>query len=116
MINLTKDIIHTRLKKPTTMTLEEFKQTDWYKERPEIIKEAMAIRPPTELYKFKDSGKQCFIYGYDEPESGKVEDVTCIVQKTGKGGAMAAMGWGALDKNGVFGVKLDDLELWSEEE
>jgi len=26
------------------------------------------------------------------------------------------MGLGALDTNGVFGVKLDDLELWIDEE
>ena len=94
------------------MTIEELKQTVWYNERPEVIKQAICKLPPTQLYKFKSSGKQCQIYSFEEPESGKLEDVTCTVLKTGVGGAMAEMGIGMLDTNGVFGVKLDDLELW----
>ena len=96
------------------MTLEELKETDWYKERPEIIQQAICKLPPTQLYKFKDSGKQCHIYSYDEPKSNKFEDVTCTVHKTGIGGAMAEMGLGSLDANMVFGVKLDRLEPWTE--
>ena len=94
------------------MDLTELKQTDWYKERPEVIKQAIDKLPPIQLYKFKDSGKQCQLVSFEEPESGKLEDVTCTVQKTGVGGVMDEMGLGALDTNGVFGVKLDDLELW----
>lgn len=96
------------------MTLEDLKQSDWYKERPLVIQQAIDIIPPTQLYKFKDSGKQCAIMSYEEPESGKLEDVTCTVAKTGIGGAMAHMGLGNLDTNGVFGVKLDDLEKWTD--
>lgn len=97
------------------MTLEEFKQTDWYKERPPVIQEAINRMPPTQLYKFKNSGKQCFIYGYDEPESGNIEDVTLQVNKTGVGGAMAEAGLGMFDKDwGVFGVGLNDLEVWED--
>lgn len=92
------------------MTLEELKQTDWYKERPEIIQQAICKLPPIQLYKFKDSGKQCQIYSFEEPESGKFEDVTCTVKKTGIGGVMAKIGLGVLDTNSVFGVPLDDLE------
>lgn len=94
------------------MTLEELKETDWFKERPLVIQQAIEKLPPTQLYKFKGSGKQCQIYSFEEPESGKLEDVTVTVHKTGIGGAMAAMGLGELDTNGVFGVKLDDLEPW----
>ena len=94
------------------MTLEQLKQSAWFSARPEVIQQAIIKRSPLELYKFKDSGKQCQIISYEEPESGKIEDVTCTVQKTGVGGAMAEMGMGALDTNGVFGVKLDDLEPW----
>ena len=94
------------------MDLTELKQTDWYKERPEVIKQATDKLPPIQLYKFKDSGKQCQLVSFEEQESGKLEDVTCTVQKTGVGGVMDEMGLGALDTNGVIGVKLDDLELW----
>lgn len=93
------------------MTLEEFKQTDWYKTRPEIIQQAICKLPPIQLYRFKNSKKQCYIYSYSEPKSGKLEDVTVTIQKTGKGGIMDEMGLGDLDTNAVFGVHLDDLEL-----
>lgn len=92
------------------MTLEEIQQEDWYKERPEVIQRAIDILPPIQLYQFKDSKKQCYIISYEEPENGKLEDVTVTVQKTGVGGALAGMGIGALDNNRVFGVKLTDLE------
>lgn len=65
-------------------------------------------------YKFKNSGKQCIIESFEEPESGKLEDVTCTVQKTGKGGVMGKMGIPELDMNKVFGLKLDDLEAWTD--
>ena len=93
------------------MTLEELKETDWYNERPAIIQQAINILSPTEMYKFKTTGKECYIISYEEPESGNVEDVTLTVQKTGKGGAMEKLGLSSLDTNQVFGVKLDDLEL-----
>lgn len=96
------------------MTLKEFQQEDWYKDRPLLIREAIDKLPPIQLYRFKNSGKQCFITAYSEPESGKLEDVTCTVTKTGVGGPMAAMGLGALDSNSVFGVSLDDLEPWTD--
>lgn len=97
------------------MNLEELKQTEWYKERPEIIKQAINILPPTQLYKFKDSGKQCQLISYSEPKSGKFEEITVVVQKTGKGGLLDAMGIGFLDTHQVFGVRLEDLEVWSED-
>ena len=93
------------------MELQELKQTDWYKERPKIIKDAIDILPPTKIYKFKDSGKQCLLVSFEEPESGNLEDVTCTVYKTGNGGAMEL---GVLDTNQVFGVKIDDLEKWED--
>lgn len=96
------------------MTLEKLQQNEWYKQRPEVIRQAIDKLPPIQLYKFKESGKQCQIVSFEEPESGKLEDVTCTVQKTGVGGAMAEMGLGALDTNRVFGVKLDDLEVWND--
>ena len=93
------------------MTLEELKQTDWYNERPSIIQQAIDILPPTEMYKFKTSGKECLIMSYEEPESNDPKDVTITVQKTGKGGVLEQLGLSSLDTNQVFGVKLDDLEL-----
>lgn len=96
------------------MTPQELQQTEWYKERPEIIRQAIDKLPPIQLYRFKESGKQCYIVSFEEHESGKVKDVTCTVQKTGIGGTMAEMGMGELDKNVVFGVNIDDLEVWSE--
>lgn len=97
------------------MTLEELKQSDWYKERPEVIQQAVNTLPPIHYYRVKETGKQCYIVSYEEPESGQVEDVTVTVQKTGKGGYMEKLGLGVLDTNQVFGYKLDDLEIWEEE-
>lgn len=95
------------------MTLQEIQQTDWYKTRPTIIKEAINILPPIGLYKFKDSGKQCVIRSYEEPND-KNKEVTVTVVKTGIGGVLATMGISQLEKNqGVFGVSLNDLELWN---
>lgn len=95
------------------MTLEELKQTEWYQERPEIIQKAIDTLPPTELYQFKDSKKQCHIIGYTEPNEQNSE-VTLIVQKTGVGGPLASMSKvlaASIDTNQVFGVLLTDLEL-----
>lgn len=98
------------------MTLEELKQHDWYKSRSLLIQQAIEILPPTKLYKFKNNGKQCYIQSFEEPESGKLEDVTVTVQKTGVGGAMAEMGMGVLDTNAVFGLNLYDLKPWDDEQ
>lgn len=92
------------------MTFEELKQTDWYKSRPKVIQQAMDILPPIHYYRFKSTGKQCFIHSFKEPRSGKLEDVTVTVRKTGTGGPLAEMGLGVLDRHIVFGVPLDDLE------
>lgn len=96
------------------MTLKELKQTQWYLERPNLIKQTINKLPPIYLYKLKESGKQCQIISFEEPESGKLEEVTCTVQKTGIGGAMSEMGLGTLDDNEIFGVELNSLEIWTE--
>lgn len=88
-------------------SLQKLLNSDWYKERPIIIKEAINSYPPTVLYRFKDSKKQCYIIGYTEEEDNSV---TLIVQKTGKGGVMDEMGLSHLDTNQVFGVSPNDLE------
>lgn len=96
-------------------TIEELRETDWYRSRPDIIKAAIEEKNPMVLYKFKNSGKQCFIYSYEEPAEDQPQVVTVTVQKTGKGGFMDYMGMGHFDVNQVFGVKMDDLEPWEEE-
>ena len=96
------------------MELQDLKQTEWYRERPTVIQNAIDLLPPTKLYRFKDSKKQCQLISYEEPKSNKLEDVTVTVQKTGVGGAMVEMGLGGLDNNKVFGVKLTDLEEWTD--
>lgn len=116
---LTEWIQYDRMRKafqPSAVfpTLEELIQTDWYRERPEIIKQIVHKLPPTRFYKFKTNGKQCYIYSYEEPKSGKLEDVTCTVVKTGVGGPMATMGLGELDTHRVFGVRFEDLTPWEE--
>lgn len=92
--------------------LEKLKEDEWYKTRPEIIKQIIDKYDPTILWKFKSSGKQCYIYAYNEPKSGKLEDITLEVQKTGVGGILDQMGLGVLDTNMVEGVKPEDLEPW----
>jgi hypothetical protein len=97
------------------MNLQELQETDWYKERPRVIQQAIDITPPIILYKFKSSGKQCYIEGYEEPESGKLEDIRLRVVKTGIGGPMYDMGMGVLDEGmGVFGVSPEDLEPYEQ--
>lgn len=96
------------------MTLDELQKTEWYQSRPEVIKLAINKMPPIQLYKFKTTGKQCRIISFEEPDSGKLEDVTMMVQKTGVGGPLAAMGLAAIDTNKVFGVGLDDLKTWND--
>ena len=91
------------------MTLDELKQEQWYQDRPDIIKRAIDRLPPIQFYKFKDSGKQCHILSYEEPDSGNLDDVTVTVQKTGVG---SMRGLEHINKNAVFGVYLDDLEPW----
>ena len=97
-------------------TLDEFLDTEWYKSRPEVIKEAIKKCPPTQYYKIKNTGHQCFLYSYSEPESNKLEDVTITVIKTGRGGTLDKMGLSVLNQNGVFGLKLDDIEIWDTQE
>lgn len=97
------------------MTLQEFQNTEWFLQRPELIQKAINKVPPICYYKIKSSGKQCYILSYGEPESQLLEDVTVTVQKTGVGGALAEMGMGQLDTNQVFGIKLDDLEKWTDD-
>jgi hypothetical protein len=94
---------------PPSPTLEDLKNSDWYKSRPDIIKAAIDKMPPILMYQFKDSGKECYIVGYSEPENPDTE-VSLTVQKTGKGGPMAEMGLGHLDTNQVFGVSMEDIE------
>jgi len=95
------------------MDLQELKKTDWYKVKPSLIQNAIDLLPPTKMYRFKNSKKQCHIISYEEPESNKFDDVTVTVQKTGEGGSMDVMGFGALDTNQVFDVKLTDIEEWT---
>ena len=65
---------------PLNITFEEFKKTDWYKERPALIKEVIEKYPPTQYYDLR--GQKCCISSYEEPISNKIEDVTCTVHKT----------------------------------
>jgi len=91
------------------MTLEKIKESAWFKKRPKVIQDAIELLPPIVFYKFKDSGMQCFLLSFEEPANGLLEDVTVTVQKTGKG---SKMGLYPLHTNSVFGVKLNDLEVW----
>ena len=78
---------------------------DWYNGLPPLIKEAVKDHPPTNMYSL--NGKQCYILSFDEPESGKLEDITVTVQKTGVGSMFPS-----LNTNQVFEVKLSDLKPW----
>lgn len=94
------------------MLIEELKQTNWYKSRPKIIQQVMDMIHPMQFYKLKETGKQCYIISIEEPISGKFEDITFIVQKTGIGGLLEKIGLSELDTNQVFNVKFEDLEPW----
>lgn len=92
--------------------LEYLKKSEWFKSKPPIVRDAICKMPPFKMYKIKDSGKQCCILSYDEPLDGSA--VTLKVMKTGIGGAMASMGLGCIDKNIIFGIELDDLDVWAD--
>lgn len=89
---------------------------DWYNERPQVIKQAINIHPPDKLYVIKATGHQCYIYSYDEPISGLLEEVTITVNKTGissrKGTTLGEMVMPGYKTAQVFGLKLDDIEPW----
>lgn len=87
--------------------MEAIKESEWYKTRPDVIKKAIDRCPPDKPYSL--NGRQCYIYSYEEPESGKLKDVTVTVQKTGSGSPFPS-----LNTNKVFGVKLNDLKIWNE--
>lgn len=91
------------------MTTEEFKASEWYQSRPQVIKDLIEKCDPTVLHRIKNSGEIVQMHGYNE-------DGTVMVLKLGIGGPMDDMigfikrGWG------VFGLKPEDLELLSAEE
>lgn len=81
------------------MTLEQFKQEEWYKSRPDVIKQAIEKLPPTQSYMY--GCRKCELYSYEEPESGKLEDVTVTVQ---------------FSTHRVFGIGLDKLRPLTKED
>ena len=95
------------------MTMEDVKKDKWYLSRPKVIQDFMDIVSPIRPHKFKDSGKHCYVVSIQEPISGKLEDVSCTVTKTGYGGAT---GFNPLDTNSVFGIKPADIEPLTEQE
>lgn len=94
----------------------ELHESEWYKTRPAIIKEALRLWPADRLYRFINSKKHCYIISYEEPSSGRLQDLTVTVQKIGHGGHLAAVGLGHIDTNQVFGVSPKDLELVPDDE
>jgi len=101
-------------KKPNKQeNLLQLMETDWYKSRPEEIQAAIKEFAPG-YYRLKNSGKQCFIIGYNESDSNhedpKFHSVTFIVMKTGVGGLFPA-----LDKSQhIHGVQKEDIEPWED--
>lgn len=91
------------------MTLKDIQNSDWYKTRPAIIQKAIDNYSPLDVYTL-ESGKQCTLISYEEPESGLYEDVTVTVQKNGYGTLLVPHGFNPLDTNKVFGVKLTDIK------
>jgi hypothetical protein len=95
--------------------LEDVLKSDWYKELPQVVKDTIETYPPG-LYKMRDTGKQCFIIGYIEPDpehkDPKFHVVTFIVMKTGIGGIFPIMDKGSH----VHGVSKGNLESWKDDE
>lgn len=91
------------------LTLEEFKATGWFKERPQIIKDLIVKVDPTVLQRIKSTGEIVQTVAF-------YEDGTIRVQKLGIGGPLDHIigplktGWG------VFGLKPEDLEALTWEE
>lgn len=91
------------------LTLEEFKATDWFKERPQMIKDLIIKVDPTVLQRIKSTKEIVQAVAF-------YEDGTIRVQKLGIGGPIddiigfTKRGWG------VFGLKPEDLEplTWKE--
>lgn len=96
------------------MNLAELQKSGWYKAMPEVIRRAIDMRPPGHHYKFKKSNERCFIVYYNEPESGKLEDVTCIIETTQPIFKKDDNGGYRVTPNIFFSVKLDELGEWNE--
>jgi hypothetical protein len=48
------------------MTLTEIQQTEWYKERPQIIKDLIDQYPPAATVRIKATGQIAYIYSWSE--------------------------------------------------
>lgn len=68
------------MENPMILTLEQLKQTEWFKERPEVIQKTICKFMPTNLYKFIETDEDCRIIGYTEYEGELEEDVTFIIE------------------------------------
>jgi hypothetical protein len=61
----------------------EFKESEWYLSRPQIIKDAINLMPPHQHYMIRATGHQCHIISYGEDVKGRLDHGTYTVQKTG---------------------------------
>ena len=90
------------------MTVEELKESDWYKERPQIIKDLIDKVNPYLFHK---------LHGDIVAVEAFNENGTIRIVKTGYGGVMEEMGLGMLNRGmGVFGVHPEDLTPLTQKE
>lgn len=83
-------------------TLEEFKSSDWFKERPQIIQELICKFPYASSVKIKTTGQSAYIYSWFEDNTLSV--VINVEENKHLSNAL-------LDNYRVFGIKPEDLEF-----
>jgi len=86
---------------------ESLKQSEWYNNLPAPVKQAVDKKPPTELYSM--DGDEVMIIAYNQNGDNR-EQVSVMVEKTGKGGFFKQLGFPEMDYVRVTGVKLEDLQ------
>lgn len=86
------------------MTLEEMKQTDWYKTRPKVIKDLICQYPYASTVKIKPTGQIAYVYSW-------FEDGTLSVVINQEDNPCNAVSDGVYR---VFGYRPDDLEFIQE--
>lgn len=84
-------------------SLEQIKQTDWFKERPQIIKDLICRFPYAASVKIKSTNKNGFVYSWSEEGTIKV----VVTEKDNPSSAFCA----AFGNYVVFGLKPEDLEF-----
>ena len=79
-------------------------KSDWYKERPQIVKDIINKLPPTIAYRVKETDQKCVIYSYRAANDDTLDKVTLTV--------VVIDPISNSPTHLVSGLKVEDFEPW----